>query len=139
MNFGRISTSQCRGKLQKMGVLYTHSPKSPGPSPKLPKIPFFEIKKFQKNLNCPTGAGVDPRPAGDRWSPAGPGLLTHRLRPLVAGLPATSSRGPVAAGRPGPDCWSPPMGRRPRAGRRPAVAHPATGQHLRLWGSSHFS
>jgi hypothetical protein len=31
MNFGRISTSKCRGKLQKMGVLYTHSPKSPGP------------------------------------------------------------------------------------------------------------
>jgi hypothetical protein len=41
MNFGRISTSKCRGKLQKMGVLYTHSLKSPGPSPKLPKILFF--------------------------------------------------------------------------------------------------
>jgi hypothetical protein len=25
-------------------------------------------KKFKKNGNCPTGAGVDPRPAGDRWS-----------------------------------------------------------------------
>jgi hypothetical protein len=41
MNFGRISTSMCRGKLQKMGVLYTHSLKSPGPSPKLPKILYF--------------------------------------------------------------------------------------------------
>jgi hypothetical protein len=41
MNFGRISTSKCRGKLQKMGVLYTHSLKSPGPSPKLPKILSF--------------------------------------------------------------------------------------------------
>jgi hypothetical protein len=41
MNFGRISTSKCRGKLQKMGVLYTHSLKSPGPSSKLPKILFF--------------------------------------------------------------------------------------------------
>jgi hypothetical protein len=41
MNFGRISTSKCRGKLQKMGVLYAHSLKSPGPSRKLPKILFF--------------------------------------------------------------------------------------------------
>jgi hypothetical protein len=59
MNFGRISTSKCRGKLQKMGVLYTHSLKSPGPSPKLPKILFFKLKNFKKNGNCPTGAGVD--------------------------------------------------------------------------------
>jgi hypothetical protein len=48
MNFGRINTSKCRGKLQKMGVLYTHSPKSPGPFPKLPKIHFFKIKKIEK-------------------------------------------------------------------------------------------
>jgi hypothetical protein len=48
MNFGRISTSKCRGKLQKMGVLYIHSPKSPGPFLKLPKIHFSNIKKFQK-------------------------------------------------------------------------------------------
>jgi hypothetical protein len=41
MNFWRISTSKCRGILQKMGVKYTHSPKSPGPFPELPKIPFF--------------------------------------------------------------------------------------------------
>jgi hypothetical protein len=41
MNFGRISTSKCRGKLQKLGVLYTHSLKSPSTSPKLPKILFF--------------------------------------------------------------------------------------------------
>jgi hypothetical protein len=31
-----------------MGVLYTHSPKSPGPFPKLPKIHFFKIKKIEK-------------------------------------------------------------------------------------------
>jgi hypothetical protein len=41
MNFGRISTSKCRGKLQIMGVLYTHSLKSLGPFPKLPKILSF--------------------------------------------------------------------------------------------------
>jgi hypothetical protein len=37
MRNGRFNTSKCRGKLQKMGALYTHSPKSPGPFPKLPK------------------------------------------------------------------------------------------------------
>jgi hypothetical protein len=67
MNFGRISTSKCRSKLQKMGVLYTHSPKSPGPFSKLPKIHFFLIKKFQKNWDSLTGAGVGPWPTGDQW------------------------------------------------------------------------
>jgi hypothetical protein len=28
-------------------------------------------KNFKKNGNSPTGAGVDPQPAGDRWLPAG--------------------------------------------------------------------
>jgi hypothetical protein len=37
MRNGRFNTSKCRGKLQRMGVLYTHSPKSPGPSPFFPK------------------------------------------------------------------------------------------------------
>jgi hypothetical protein len=74
MNFGRISTSKCRGKLQKMGVMYTHSAKSPGPFPKLPKIHFLKIKKIQKNWNSPTGPGVNHGPAGNQWSPAGHGL-----------------------------------------------------------------
>jgi hypothetical protein len=38
MRNGRYNTSKCRGKLQKMEVLYTHSPKSLGPFPKLPKL-----------------------------------------------------------------------------------------------------
>jgi hypothetical protein len=29
-----------------------------------------EEQKFKKNRNSPTGPGIDPRPAGDRWSPA---------------------------------------------------------------------
>jgi hypothetical protein len=33
MKNGRFHPPKCRGKLQKMGVLYTHSPKMPGPSP----------------------------------------------------------------------------------------------------------
>jgi hypothetical protein len=32
-----FNTSKCRAKLPKMGVLYTHSPKSPGPFSTLPK------------------------------------------------------------------------------------------------------
>jgi hypothetical protein len=48
MNFGRISTSKCRGKLQKMEVLYTHSSKSPGPFAKLPKIHFLFLFLIQK-------------------------------------------------------------------------------------------
>jgi hypothetical protein len=42
MRNGRFDTSKYRGKLEKMGVLCTHSPKSPGPFPKLP------IKKLKK-------------------------------------------------------------------------------------------
>jgi hypothetical protein len=48
MNFGRISTSKCRGTLQIMGVLYTHSLKSPGPFPKLPKKKLINLKIFKK-------------------------------------------------------------------------------------------
>jgi hypothetical protein len=69
----KISTSKCRGKLKKLGELYTHSPKSPSPFPKLPKI---HLKKIKKNWDNLTSAGVDPRPAGDHWSLAGPGPST---------------------------------------------------------------
>jgi hypothetical protein len=37
MRYGTFNTSKCRSKLQKMGVMYTHSLKSPGPFSKLPK------------------------------------------------------------------------------------------------------
>jgi hypothetical protein len=33
MRNGRFNTAKCRGKLQKMGVLFTHSFKKIGPSP----------------------------------------------------------------------------------------------------------
>jgi hypothetical protein len=42
---GRFCPLKCRGKLQKMGVLYPHSPKMPSPSP---DNQFF-YKKNQKN------------------------------------------------------------------------------------------
>jgi hypothetical protein len=44
MRNGTFNTSKCRGKLQKIEVLYTHSPKSPGPFHKLSKIKI-NIKK----------------------------------------------------------------------------------------------
>jgi hypothetical protein len=46
MRIGIFNTSKCRGKLQKMGMLYTYSPKSPGPFPKLPKKKFKKIFKY---------------------------------------------------------------------------------------------
>jgi hypothetical protein len=48
MENGRFGTSKCRGKLEKMGVLCTHSPKSPGPFPKLPIKNLKKIKNIQK-------------------------------------------------------------------------------------------
>jgi hypothetical protein len=50
-----FNTSKCRGKLQKMEVLYIHSSKSPGPFPRLLK------KKNSKNGNSLIGPGGDPR------------------------------------------------------------------------------
>jgi hypothetical protein len=52
MTNGRFNTSKSRGMLQKMGVLYTHSPQMPHPipSPNFLKIP----KKNQKNQKVPT-------------------------------------------------------------------------------------
>jgi hypothetical protein len=55
MKNGRFNTSKCRGKVQKMGVLYIHSPKMSGPSPnflitskKQVKIKFKKPKKIEK-------------------------------------------------------------------------------------------
>jgi hypothetical protein len=47
MRNGRFNTSMCRGKLQKMEVLYTHSPKMPGCSSKVPKL-----KKLKNWKTC---------------------------------------------------------------------------------------
>jgi hypothetical protein len=42
MTNGRFNTSKYRGMLQKMGVLYTHSPKMPRSSSKVFQIYFFK-------------------------------------------------------------------------------------------------
>jgi hypothetical protein len=78
-----------------------------------------KFKKKEAGQPCP---GIDLRLAGNRWSPAGPGLLTQGRRSLVAGLPATSGQRLVARGRLGPDCSS-LEARRPTADWRPAVTH----------------
>jgi hypothetical protein len=44
----RFHPSKCRGKVQKMGVLYTHSSKMPGPSPNFFIKPKIKIKKIIK-------------------------------------------------------------------------------------------
>jgi hypothetical protein len=71
MRNGRFHTSKCRRKLEKMGALCTHSPKSPGPIPKLPKKKNSK-KKFQKSWNSLRRVRRRPTAGG---------------RPLVAGQP----------------------------------------------------
>jgi hypothetical protein len=61
MRNGRFNTSKCRGKLQNMGVLYTHSPKRP--------LNFqknnLEIKIYIKKGHSLTVGGPSPLPASD--------------------------------------------------------------------------
>jgi hypothetical protein len=45
---GRLHPPKCRDKLQKMGVLYTHSPKMPSPFPNNPKENLKKSKKMEK-------------------------------------------------------------------------------------------
>jgi hypothetical protein len=72
MTNGRFNTSKCRGMLQKMGVLYTHSPQMPRPSPNFLKIPKKKSKKSKSSNTMSDYGNVKLRPAGDRWLPAGP-------------------------------------------------------------------
>jgi hypothetical protein len=44
----RFHPSKYRGKVQKMGVLYTHSPKMPSPSPNFLIIPKKKLKEIKK-------------------------------------------------------------------------------------------
>jgi hypothetical protein len=56
MRNGTFNTSKCRGKLQKMGVLY-------------PNFQFF-FCKIAKNWESHSLSRPMLRPVGDRWSPA---------------------------------------------------------------------
>jgi hypothetical protein len=48
MSDGRFHPPKYRGKLQKMEVLYTHSPKMPGPFPNFLKHPKKRLNLFLK-------------------------------------------------------------------------------------------
>jgi hypothetical protein len=74
MRIGRFDTSKYRGKLEKMGVLCIHSPKSPGPFFKLPiknwpmcKRKLEKNKKFQKKGPSRPCPGVNPRATAGCW------------------------------------------------------------------------
>jgi hypothetical protein len=67
MRNGRFDTLKCKGKLKKMGVLYTHSSKSPSPFPKLPKKKNLKKKNSQKKGNSLSRAGRGPMVARQKW------------------------------------------------------------------------
>jgi hypothetical protein len=68
---------ECKGKVQKMGVLYIHSLKRPGPFSKLPK------KIYKKKGYSLTRLRV----AGDHWFLATFGRLTDDRQPFLVGCP----------------------------------------------------
>jgi hypothetical protein len=71
MTNGRFNSSKCRGMLPKKGVLYTHSPKSLGPFPKILKKKFKKMWTTRQGEGRPTVGG--PRPPGDQRSLASRG------------------------------------------------------------------
>jgi hypothetical protein len=97
MRYGTFNTSKRRGKLQKMGVLYTHSLKSAGP---FQNINNLNKRIWTKRVQSPqdqvstrgwrTTAGRRPAPAHDPQS----ATPSHRL--------SGDQRSPTRAGqRPG--------------------------------------
>jgi hypothetical protein len=99
-----FNTSKCRGNLQKMGVLYTHSPKSPGPFPQTSKKKNLKNKIISKKKGQSSLSRYRPM-VGGRLLVAGRPWAddpTTRPRLLVIGSPVI-------------------RGRRSRVSRRPAV------------------
>jgi hypothetical protein len=91
MTNGRFNTSKCRGMLPQMGVLYTHSPKSPSPYSNFPKKKKLQ-KKFQKKgsrlgkarYRCAAGGRLQVGglgPAGDQQSSSGRGSTLGPTQP----------------------------------------------------------
>jgi hypothetical protein len=81
MRNGRFHPSNSRGKVQKMGVVYTHSPKTPCPSPNFLIIPqkrIFKTKKIRKGgaagglAHSLSSCGLQP--VGDQGLPTRAGL-----------------------------------------------------------------
>jgi hypothetical protein len=96
MKNGRFQPPKCRGKLQKMGVLYTHSPKMPNPS-------LNTRKKFKKSQKVGK-KGASPqsnrlRAAASR-RPLIAGPLVGDQQSDDQGQSATNGRPPAASGCP---------------------------------------
>jgi hypothetical protein len=70
MTNGRFNTSKCRGMLQKMGVMYTHSLQIPRPSPNFLLIPKNQNQKSKSSNTVLDCGNVKPGSAGNRWSSA---------------------------------------------------------------------
>jgi hypothetical protein len=66
MRNGRFHPPKCRGKLQKMGVLYTRSPKMLVPSPNNQINKFKKSKKTGKMGPACSMTNYRPRLAGDQ-------------------------------------------------------------------------
>jgi hypothetical protein len=63
MRNGRFHASKSRGKVQKMGVLYTHSPKMPGSSPNFfKKLKEKKEKENKRKEEGPAHSLLDCRP-----------------------------------------------------------------------------
>jgi hypothetical protein len=80
-----------------MGVLYTHSPKSPGPSPKLPKIIIFLNKKISKKFELSRRRRCRPAACGRLLVPGSPVTSGRRLKVGGPG-PAGDQRSPAGRG-----------------------------------------
>jgi hypothetical protein len=89
-------------KFKKWGCCTPILPKALAHSPNFPKK-LKRIKNFKNKGIEPDRLGVDLQPAGDRWSPPGPGPSTYNRRSLVAGPPETSAWSLVAQPQPGPN------------------------------------
>jgi hypothetical protein len=88
MTNGRFNTSKCRGMLQKMGVMYIHSPKALAHSPNFQKK---SKKKIAKNWESRSQSGPVPRPTSAHSPPAssGPPIAGRRSPgPFFCALPS---------------------------------------------------
>jgi hypothetical protein len=123
MRDGRFNTSKCRGKLQKMGMLYTHPPKQPRPLQHVRALKKFFKKSSKKRHALSTQAAAYGRPLvparrGPRspsWQLLVAGLATAD-RLAVARLGATAGQGAVGGLRPAVadrSCAGPPLSNPP--------------------------
>jgi hypothetical protein len=87
MSNGRFNTSKCRGKLQKMGVLCTHSSKMPGPSPNFKKKKLIKILKKSKNSKVVKVPNEQGQGQGQSQQPGAPNSsYKNKIKYFLASL-----------------------------------------------------